>query len=246
MASIQCGRVRFDHISAVLFDKDGTLADSYGFLFQLAVARARCLEEALPGITPKLLAAFGCQGSKLSPTGLMAVGTRYENEIAAATYLAAAGYSWGESLEIVKAAFVAGDRAFVRKAAGTQPFAGIVALMETLRAAGLKLAVLSGDTTANVQDFLDCYGLAHLVDWCAGSEKPPVKPDPVMLQIACQRLEVLPEHSLVVGDSVLDYQLAQNGGARAFVSVTWGGSPAVPGADSVLATTAEFQAQAEA
>lgn len=231
---LQCGKLRFENVEAVIFDKDGTLADSRAFLKELAAVRSRHLENWVPGVFPQLMAAFGCSEDTYDPAGLMAVGTRYENEIAAATYVAAAGRSWGAALEIARTAFTESDRHFSRKAEHTPPLPDIPALIKSLYVHGLKLAVLSGDTTANVQDFVNCYGLQSWVGWCAGSERPPVKPDPLMLWNTCQKLGVFPEQSLVIGDSILDYQLARRGNAQAFISVTWGGSPAIADADVTL------------
>ena len=245
MATLWCKDVCLENVSAVLFDKDGTLADSHGFLKQLATTRSQLLEQWTPGIAPQLLAAFGCPGDAYDPAGLMAVGTRYENEIAAATYIAAAGRSWGESLKIAKIAFSESDRHFTRKATYTPPFSGIRELLETLHTNGIKLAVLSGDTTANVQDFINCYGLQALISWCAGSECPPVKPDPLMLWQACQKLGITPDQSVVIGDSILDYQLAHQGNAQAFISVTWGSSPAIKDADIVLDHPKQLQLKRE-
>ncbi|NER83151.1 MAG: HAD family hydrolase [Leptolyngbya sp. SIO1D8] len=234
MAIVQCKDLLLDNVAAVFWDKDGTLADSHAFLQKLAAARSHLLEKWVPGITSHLMAAFGCNHGAYDPAGLMAVGTRYENEIAAAAYVAATGYPWGEALEMAKQAFSDSDRLFRRKAGHTPPFSGILPMLKNCHSFGLKLAILSGDTTANVQDFVDCYRLGAMIEWCAGSEQVPAKPDPQMFQNACQRLGVAPHQTIVIGDSVLDYQLAHQGKAKAFVSVTWGGSSAIAGADATL------------
>ncbi|MEM9092960.1 MAG: HAD family hydrolase, partial [Cyanobacteria bacterium P01_F01_bin.53] len=82
MVALCCNDIGFKNIEAVLFDKDGTLADSHAFLKKLAGTRAYLLEQQVPGVADSLMAAFGCQGEAYDPAGLMAVGTRYENEIA--------------------------------------------------------------------------------------------------------------------------------------------------------------------
>jgi phosphoglycolate phosphatase len=240
MPTLWCKQRAFDNISAILWDKDGTLADSHPFLQQLAKLRSQQLENRVPGIGAPLTAAFGCQPDAYDPTGLMAVGTRYENEIAAAAYIAARGRSWTESLQLARQAFGESDRQVSRKANFTPPFPGISRLLQSLRETGLKVAVLSGDTTANIQDFLACYGLSPWVDWCAGSEAEPIKPDPRMVWQACESLTVTPEQAIVIGDSGLDYQLALNGNVRAFISVTWGGSPPIAGADAVIESPAQL------
>ncbi|MEL6383218.1 MAG: HAD-IA family hydrolase [Cyanobacteria bacterium J06626_18] len=245
MARLWCNDICFENISAILFDKDGTLADSHAFLKELASVRSRLLEQRIPGTGAQLMAAFGCLAEAYDPSGLMAVGTRYENEVAAATYVAATGKPWADALSIAKDVFVESDRHFTRKAKFTPPFPEIATLLHHFHTAGLKLAVLSGDTTANIRDFLACYELDSVIAWCAGSEEPPTKPDPSMLQEACEQIGVAPSESLVVGDSALDYQLAQQGQAQGFVSVTWGGGPAIAAAAAIVSHPSQMCADPE-
>lgn len=240
MATLNCKEIVFEDIEAVLWDKDGTLADSHAFLRELAQARSHCIGQQVPGIEASLLAAFGCAEGRYDPAGLMAVGTRYDNEIAAAAYIAATGRPWATAVQLAQVAFRESDRSFTRKADFTPPFAGIPALLHQWHQQGLKMAVLSGDTTANIQDFLNRYELSRCVLWSAGSEAPPTKPDPQLVWTACEQLAVPPERCLVIGDSELDSQLAQNSGSRGFISVTWGGSPAIATAAAVLDTVEQL------
>lgn len=91
MVNIRCGKIEFNNIQAIIFDKDGTLEDSQNFLRELSIRRARLLDAQIPGIGEPLLMAFGLQDNYLDPTGLMAVGSRQENLIAAAAYIAEKG-----------------------------------------------------------------------------------------------------------------------------------------------------------
>ena len=102
MVNIRCGNIEFKNIEAIIFDKDGTLEDSNNFLRELSIHRARLLDAQIPGIGEPLLMAFGLQNNQLDPTGLMAVGSRQENLIAAAAYIAETGKSWFEALKIAK------------------------------------------------------------------------------------------------------------------------------------------------
>lgn len=239
--TVQCGETCFSKIAAILWDKDGTLADSHGFLRELAHQRSHHLNQYVSGIYDDLMTAFGCAGDRYNPTGLMAVGTRYENEVAAAAYVAATGKPWTDSLMLAQTAFAECNRALSDKADLTPPFTDIPALLQQAAALGLKQAVLSGDSTPNIHSFLERYGFAALVEWVAGSEAPPVKPDPQMVWTACEKLGVSPEQCLVIGDSGHDQQLAQRSGCRGFISVTWGGSPAIAGADAVLNEPQQLQ-----
>ncbi|HEY9633534.1 MAG TPA: HAD family hydrolase, partial [Coleofasciculaceae cyanobacterium] len=94
MVTIRCRDVTFSNIQAVIFDKDGTLEDSQVFLRELGQKRSRIIDAQIPGIGEPLLMAFGINGDTLDPTGLMAVGSRRESEIAAAAYIAETGRGW--------------------------------------------------------------------------------------------------------------------------------------------------------
>lgn len=248
MVTIQAGDQRFEGIAAIVFDKDGTLADSLPFLYHLAQARIRQVAHHCPGVEADLCKTFGIHKSAspavepggdrppklIDPAGLMAVGTRHDNEVAAAAYVAAQGHAWGDALSWVQQAFAAADQAQPRKARQTPPLAGTLALCEDLAANGLKLALLSGDTTAHVQDFIDCYALTPWFQIGVGSDGAWAKPNPALLQATCSQLGITAQQVLVIGDAQLDQQLAVQGGAAGFISVTWGGSGAITGADVVL------------
>lgn len=243
MAVIQCQQKRFEAIAAVIFDKDGTLADSAELLQTMAKERSQQIEQQVPGVGASLLTAFGFTQGQLNPAGLMAVGSRRENEIAAATYIAATGKGWIDSLAIAQAAFVAVDQRLPRKATLTPLFPGIHNLLRSLQAANVKLAVLSSDTTANVKDFVQLYQLESYFDLLMGTEQGPTKPDPSLFLRACAALKVLPEATLMVGDSAADIVMAVNAGAAGCIEIQHGrdGAIALPGADIMITKWAEMQ-----
>ena len=222
MATIQCGAVQFQQIQAIVFDKDGTLADSHAYLSHLGHKRARLLDAQVPGVQEPLLMAFGLDRDVLNPAGLLAVGTRQENEVAAAAYVAETGRNWLESLTIVRSAFMEADQILQRKADSTPPFAGAIDLLRSLAAAGIKLGILSADTTTNVQDFIDRYQLESLIQVGMGTDLPPGKPHPAPFHRICEALATPPARTLMVGDSVADLEMAQAAGAAGSVGVTWG------------------------
>ena len=88
MVAINCRDVIFQDIQGIIFDKDGTLENSQEFLRNLGQKLARLIDAKIPGIGEPLLMSFGIDGQSINPTGLMAVGSRRENEIAAAAYIA--------------------------------------------------------------------------------------------------------------------------------------------------------------
>lgn len=243
MATIQCGNVQFPSIQAVIFDKDGTLADSHTFLRSLGQKRSRLIDAQIPGVQEPLLMAFGLDGDQLNPAGLLAVGTRQENVIAAAAYVAETGRDWIESLELVRSAFTEADRVFQRKADNTPLFEGAHKLLQGLAAAKIPVGIVSADTTENVRDFVERYALGGLVQIALGIDRGPGKPDPTVFDQACTLLGVLPETVLSIGDSVADIQMAKAAKAAGCVAVTWGWtrSTSLQQADVVLARFSDLQ-----
>lgn len=223
MVTIRSQGIAFQNIQAVLFDKDGTLANSEGFLRNLAQKRSRLIDAQFPGVQEPLLMAFGVDGDRLNPAGLMAIGTRQENEIAAAAYVTETGRDWIESLQVVRSAFVEADQYMKRKADHTPLAPGAMSLLQTMTTAGLRLGILSSDSTDNVRDFVEKYQLAPYFQLQMGTDGILSKPDPQLLQQACNRLGISPNQTLVIGDSQADIQLARTGAAGC-IGVTGGWS----------------------
>lgn len=243
LATIQCSGVQFHSIQAVLFDKDGTLADSQAFLRNVGQKRARLIDAQIPGVQEPLLMAFGFTGPELNPAGLLAIGTRLENEVAAAAYVAETGRDWVESLHLVRSAFVEADKVLQRKADSTPLFEGVRETVQMLATAGIKVGIVSADTTENVRDFVDRYDLGDWIQVGRGIDQGPGKPDPTVLYQACAEFGVPPETVLVVGDTTADIEMAKAARAAGCVAVTWGWTSPdqLSRADAVIARLAEIQ-----
>ena len=204
-----------------MFDKDGTLEDSQVYLRNLGQKRSRLIDAQIPGIGEPLLMAFGINGDTLDPTGLLAVGSRRETEIAAAAYIAETGRGWLESLAIARRAFEEADQFM-----GTAPsplFVGSLEVLKYLSVAGLKLGILSAATTERVQAFVQRHCLSDYLQLQMGVvDKGPSKPDPALFLQACQALGVEPSATLMVGDSLGDIEMARQAGAAGCVGICWG------------------------
>jgi phosphoglycolate phosphatase len=222
LVKISCAGVKFPDIQAVIFDKDGTLEDSLNFLRELAYKRARMIDAQIPGIGEPLLMAFGVQNDRLEPTGLMAVGTRQENAIAAAAYIAETGRGWFESLAIANNAFTEADK-YLQNAPGTSPlFTGSLEVLKMLADGGLKLGILSSDTTAKVKAFVERHQLEKYILLTMGGDLGLTKPDPALFIKSCQQLGVNPEFALMVGDSQGDIEMAKAARAGGTIGICWG------------------------
>ncbi|MDY6939603.1 MAG: HAD family hydrolase [Cyanobacteriota bacterium] len=247
MVAIRIRDVVFSDIQAIIFDKDGTLEDSQTFLRNLGQKRSRLVDAQIPGAGESMLIAYGIEGERLDPAGLLAVGSRHENEIAAAAYIAETGRGWLESLETARNAFKEADRILKDTDAVPSPlFVGSLEVIEQLWKAGLKLGILSADTTARVQRFIDHYQLDRYIQMGMGVDRGPSKPDPSLFLQACQSLDVPPERALMVGDSPLDIDMARNAGAAGCIGICWGRPEAahLEAADVVISQLDEIKIEA--
>ncbi|NRB07712.1 MAG: HAD family hydrolase [Richelia sp.] len=240
MKTIKCGTVYFPHIEAILFDKNGTLEDSEIYLRSLAQKVSTIMDTQIPGVGEHLLMAFGVNDNYLDPTGLMSVASRRETEVAAAAYIAETGRGWIESLHIACKILDEADKSFTKTTAPL--FAGGLQILQKLSSTGLKLGILSAATTQEVQNFVTNHQLSNYLQLQMGVDKGPSKPDPILFIQACQALGVQPNHTLMVGDSVADMQMASNAQAAGCIGITWIGKPEnVAGADVVIQQLQEIQ-----
>ncbi|WP_330204184.1 HAD family hydrolase [Cyanobacterium sp. Dongsha4] len=221
MITIRCNQHLFHNIEAIIFDKDGTLADSEKFLRELAHKRARLIDANIPGTYEPLLMAFGVEQNYLNPTGLMAVGSNKENQIVAAGYIAETGKSWFEALEISSECFENAEKAFPTRGLTSPLFAGSLEVLEMLSKKGLKIAILSADTTQGVKDFVENHQLSPYIDFIMGVDGGLSKPDPRLYLQTCQQLGVNPLNTLMVGDSQGDIAMAKNAQAGGVIGICW-------------------------
>jgi len=103
----------------------------------------------------------------------------------------------------------------------TAPYPGMLDVLDTLRAKGYKLAIVSnkiqeGVTPLNKEYFGDRLPVAI-------GERPGLqrKPAPDMVLQALKELDSTPEESIYVGDSEVDVATAENSGLLC-IGVTWG------------------------
>jgi phosphoglycolate phosphatase len=85
--------------------------------------------------------------------------------------------------------------------------------LQALRAAGVKLVIMTNKEGRYTQTVLDAHQLAPLFDLVISGDTLPVKkPNPAGIADCLQRFGVSPERALFVGDSSIDVATARNGG----------------------------------
>lgn len=219
MLTIRCGNREFSGIQGIIFDKDGTLEDSRAFWYDRAIARVQALESHIPGLEPLLTKTFGIEANSLNPTGLMAVGNRRENHIAAAGCIASTGQDWLTAMAIAKAAFQAADEKVPARLNPLYP--QCLEVIRYLHTAGLKLAILSSDTTARVEQFVKENGLLSYVTVSHGCDRGLSKPDPLLFQETCQALGTAVDKTLMVGDTKADMEMAKQAKSAGAIAIAW-------------------------
>ena len=123
----------------------------------------------------------------------------------------------------------------------TDVYDGMPMLVSELRKKGIKTAVVSNKIQEMTERIVQkLYGDSF--DLVLGKRQElPAKPDPAMLFYACRELGVEPESCAFVGDSGMDMAVAKNAGAFA-IGVLWGFRKE----DELLSNGADFIAKTPA
>ena len=99
---------------------------------------------------------------------------------------------------------------------------GMKALVQDLHGMGLKIGVLSNKQDRYVKALCQSVLLPDTYDAAQGViSGKPTKPDPYLSHLIAQRLAVDPSECIMVGDSDVDIKTAHNAGMR-HVGVSWG------------------------
>lgn len=202
-------------LAAVLWDMDGTLADSSAYHWRSWQA---VLAEEGVGITEAdFRATFGQRNEEILRVWL---GPDAD---------AARIRRVGEAKEVAYRGFV--------KAEGIAPLPGAAEWVRTLHEGGWRQAIASSAPRRNVEVMHAALSFRGLIDTLVGAEDVSAgKPDPEVFLVAAARLEVDPARCVVVEDAEAGIEAARRAGMR---SVGVGG-PAVRAADFVVQSLADL------
>ena len=188
---------------AILFDLDGTLADSAA---DIATALNQLLDEQnLPGFsTGAVTQMVGGGVQLLIERALKAHGQGVERDRIAALV--------PRFMEIYTP----------RAAEQTRLFPGVRELLESYHEGGVGLGVCTNKPEGVSRMILDALGVAHLFGAVVGGDTLAVKkPDPAPLLAALEILNCAPQRALMVGDSAADANAARAAGVPVIL-VTFG------------------------
>lgn len=188
-------------IQAALIDLDGTLVDSIPDLAD--AANGMRIEMGLAPLSLPTLTTF--------------VGKGVDNLVrrALAGQLEAPEPD-AEAFAVARAAFFRHYHAV--NGSKTSIYPGVLEGLATMRAAGLKLAVVTNKPTEFTLPLLERMGLASYFDTVVcGDTCERKKPDPMPVRHACQQLGVVPGRAVTIGDSMNDAQAGQSAGTYVLI-----------------------------
>lgn len=108
------------------------------------------------------------------------------------------------------------------KADRTAPYEGILPMLDSLREAGVTLAVLTNKDHASAAPLVERYfGTERFALVQGRIDAFPPKPDPAITNHVLHALGADPAHALYVGDSSVDIRCGHNAGLKS-AGVTWG------------------------
>lgn len=185
----------------VVWDWDGTLADSTGMITNAILKAAE--QVGLPPITAEAASNIIGLGLRESIEALYGNLPAEKAQALAAQYTA--NYYAGES-EIPL-------------------FPGAADTIKALHKRGYKLAVATGKGRRGLNLALEHCGLGKYFHATRTVDECFSKPHPQMLDELMDMLVVIPERTLMVGDTSYDLQMAQNAGVKS-IGVTYGAQKA--------------------
>ena len=103
-------------------------------------------------------------------------------------------------------------------------FDGVPSLMSELQTAGYSLAVATGKSRRGLERAFEHSGLGRFFHASRCADECFSKPHPQMLTELIEELEMEPERTVMIGDTVHDLQMARNAGVSA-LAVSYGAHP---------------------
>ncbi len=186
---------RFD---LIIFDWDGTLADSVDWIVASLQYAARQQNQPVP--EPQ--AAKNIIGLSIEK----ATQTLFPDADQQTRHKLASDYS---------------AHFFSRQPGPADLFPGVHGLLQSLKDNGYRLAVATGKKASGLQQIMTATGVDDLFCTTRSADQTASKPHPLMLEEIMTELNISKQRTLVVGDSIHDLQMALNAGVAA-IGVTCG------------------------
>ncbi|SDS36287.1 phosphoglycolate phosphatase [Halopseudomonas xinjiangensis] len=188
-------------LRALIFDWDGTLADSVLRIVRAMQAAADLTE--LPRCSDRAV-------KDIIGLGLPeAISTLYPTIDA-------------DQAEVLRSAY---SGCYLQLEQTPSPlFPGVLDALDAFRRQGVKLAVATGKSRRGLQRVMAAHDLEGFFDSTRCADETASKPDPLMLRLILAELDVQPAQAMMLGDSEFDLRMASAAGVRP-VAVSYGAQP---------------------
>ncbi len=184
----------------VIFDCDGTLADSHGFFVSCLL---KAFDEAGVAVPANMMTDM------ILAVSLKELMHFLSDKIPA------------DKLEYIYEGVLRNLNTGRQSGENHEPlFEGVVPMLSMLQARGYKLAIATNKRQVGLDAVLKLNGVEQFFNVAVTSDTCPTKPAPDMINRCMAQSGATQETTLMIGDSMADVLAAQNAGVRA-IAVTW-------------------------
>ncbi len=223
-------------IKAIIFDKDGTLSNSEECLIELAKTRINFSDTKLKKLKinnikiwflRKLLAyVYGLKKNSLSANASLAIASREQNIISTATIFTLFGFDWFKSLQISQHIFDEVDIFLSNQKNKLQKprslISGGLDLLIALKNQGVRIALMTNDTQAGIEEFIYRNKLEGIFDNFWSAENKPTKPNPEAVIELCKEMDINPLDCALISDADTDLRMAKEADIPIVIGFTGG------------------------
>lgn len=218
-------------IEGVIFDKDGTLTDSHVYWSEIIRRRANKIcqfcdlrYDLYTGLTFTM--GLDISTGRLMPDGPIAIKSRHEVISSLIRYLEKVGYS--DTHDTLVNIFKEVSAEFIDVREYIEPIESCCRLVRKLKEFGVKMSLLTSDTTSNAEIATDHLGLSNYFDLILGTDKVNEKKSSGKTALyACEYMSLSPEKVIAIGDTEVDHIMSQEAGLGGCILVSSGQVPVV-------------------
>lgn len=216
-----------EDIELFIFDKDGTLIDLYHYWSQMIGLRSKLICDRL-GLEKidhfNLMYGMGVDvdAAKLRPEGPVGIKKREFVLKAAVDYLGTIGFP--DETDLCIDVFAETDQLssediqkFIR------PIKGVNELLDEIIAQNGKIAIATTDITERAKLAFAFLDIIDKIDLVAGADLVKIsKPDPEMIDLILEELQVDKTNTVMIGDAITDVQIGSNAKLKASIGLLSG------------------------
>lgn len=213
---------RYYTFDGILFDKDGTLVDFAELWLGWAnewvdTIKEKCGEVDINQYELCKKIGLNREANQWDPEGPLAIGSNRDAEALFASYLYENGLPWNEAIACVIQSRETVDASYNEKRC-LKLTPGLASFLHQLDSASIPIGVITSDDTERAQRQLQILDIAKYFGCILGNDAVSKgKPFPDMAEEACRQLNILPQNTVIIGDSNGDMMTGKN--ARMLLNV---------------------------